>query len=147
MGNSYGGYMALRTLVEHPTSLAGVVSINGVTDWESLLNKMQTSIFNTQFNGLPNLENRNLYDQASIINKIGNVDNQKIGIIAGIADRTIPFNQAQVIYEKLKDMGKNVTLVAYPGEDHVYKRKDTIQSLCREMFTFVEIEIDPKCNI
>lgn len=145
MGNSYGGYLALRTLVEHPNSLAGVVSINGVTDWESLLDKMKVSIFNTQFNGAPNESNRTLYDTASIINKIENIGGQKISIIAGIADRTIPYSQATMLYDKLKASNKNVTLVSYAGEDHVFKSKKNISDLCKQLFTFVGVSVDKEC--
>lgn len=146
IGNSYGGYMSLRTLAEHPNSFAGVVSINGVTDWESLMNKMQTSIFNTQFNGTPNVNNRYLYDQASIINRIGNIGNQKIVIIAGEADHTIPYWQATNIYDAMKTQNKNVNLISYKDEDHVYKEKKTIQDLCVQLFNFVGVSTDVECN-
>jgi dipeptidyl aminopeptidase/acylaminoacyl peptidase len=146
MGNSYGGYLSLKALVEHPDTFTGVVSINGVTDWESLLVKMRDSIFNTEFNGLPDFNNRALYDQASITNKINDIGNQKIDIIAGVADRTIPYWQATDLYDKLKASGKNVNLISYKGEDHVYKEKKTIESLCKELFTFVGVKVDPECS-
>jgi len=145
-GNSYGGYIALKALTEHPDAFTGVVSINGVTDWESLLVNMRTSIFNTHFNGLPDVNNRTLYDKASIINNIDKIGNQKISIIAGESDRTIPFSQATLLYDKLKSANKNVTLVSYKDEDHVYEKKETIQDLCKQLFTFVGIEIDPECS-
>lgn len=145
-GNSYGGYLSLKALVEHPEAFTGVISINGVTNWESLLVKMQKSIFNTEFNGLPDAPNRALYDQASIENKIGSIGTQKIDIIAGVADRTIPYWQATDLYEKLKSAGKNVNLISYKGEDHVYKQKKTIQNLCTELFNFVGVKVDPECN-
>lgn len=145
-GNSYGGYLSLKSLVEHPESFAGVVSINGVTNWESLLVKMQTSIFNTEFNGLPSSNTQASYDQASIGNKINKIGNQKIDIIAGMADRTIPYWQATDLYDKLKSAGKNVKLISYKGEDHVYKEKKTIQNLCTELFNFVGKKVDPECN-
>jgi len=145
-GNSYGGYMSLRTLVDHPESFDGVISINGVTDWESLIVKMQTSIFNTQFDGLPNESNRALYDQASIANRTHKIGNQKIKIIAGEADRTIPVWQAMTLYEKLKAENKNVSLVTYPGEDHVFKGKKAISDICRELFRFVELAPDKNCK-
>lgn len=145
-GNSYGGYMSLRALVEHPDSFTGVISINGVTDWEGLLDKMQTSIFNTEFGGLPDANNRTLYDQASIMNKTSNIGNQKIKIIAGEADRTIPLWQATTLYDKLKAEKKDVTLVTYPNEGHVYKEKKTITDLCNQMFNFVGIKVDKECK-
>ncbi len=146
IGNSYGGYLSLKALVEHPETFAGVMSINGVTNWESLLVSMKISIFNTQFNGLPNMTNRGLYDQASIINKIDTVGNQKISIIAGMADKTIPYSQATTFYDYAKAQHKNITLVSYPGEDHVYKEKKTLSDLCTQMFTFVGVPVDKECK-
>jgi dipeptidyl aminopeptidase/acylaminoacyl peptidase len=146
MGNSYGGYLSLKSLVERPDVFDGVVSINGVTDWESLVVKMQNSIFNTEFNGLPDVNNRALYDQASIYNKINNIGNQKIEIIAGVADRTIPYWQATDLYNKLKSNNKDVKLISYKGEGHVYRNRKTIKNLCNELFKFVEVKVDPECN-
>ncbi len=145
-GNSYGGYMSLESLAEHPDSFTAVTSINGVTDWQSLLSNIQKSIFNTEFGGLPSDSNQSLYDQASIANKIGNIGNQKIEIIAGEADKTIPFSQAEDMYNTLKNAGKNVSLVSYPGEDHVYKKKETLSDLCNQLFNLVGITPDPECN-
>jgi len=145
-GNSYGGYMSLRAVVEYPETFKGVFSINGVTDWESLLVRMKTSIFNTQFYGLPNESNRKLYDQASIINRIGNLGNQRIEIIQGEADGTIPPWQATLLSDKLKEAGKNVNLVTYKGEDHVFAGKKNIGDVCVRMFKFVGIPVDKECT-
>jgi len=145
-GNSYGGYMSLRALVEHPESFRGIFSINGVTDWESLLVKMKTSIFNTPFDGLPNASNRKLYDQASIINKINNLGNQRIEIIQGEADDTIPLWQASLLYNKLKEAGKNVNLVTYKKENHVFKEKKNISDLCLRLFGLIKIPADKECT-
>ncbi len=145
-GNSYGGYMALRALVEHKDSFAGIMSINGVTDWESLLVKMKTSIFNTDFNGLPNDDNRNLYDQASIIDKIKKLGNQKIEIIQGASDNTIPSWQATMLTEELEKKDKNVNLTMYEGEDHVFKEKKNIGDICVKMFNLIGIPVDKECT-
>lgn len=145
-GNSYGGYMSLKAVVENPESFKGVFSINGVTDWESLLIKMKTSIFNTPFNGLPNALNRKLYDQASIINKISNLGSQRIEIIQGEADDTIPLWQASLLYNKLKEVGKNVNLVTYKKENHVFKEKKNIGDICVRLFGLIGIKPDKECT-
>lgn len=144
-GNSYGGYLALKTVVEHPDIITGVVSINGVTDWESLLVRMQRSIFNIEFNGLPDTTNRNLYDTASILSRIHNLTNQKITIIQGQSDKTIPPWQAELLYSKLFEQNKNVSIVRYPNEDHVFKQKKTLMDLCGQMFTSIGLPIDQSC--
>lgn len=145
-GNSYGGYMALRAVVEYPDTFNGIMSINGVTDWESLLVKMKTSIFNTQFGGLPNSSNRKLYDQASIIDRIKNLGNQKIKIIQGTSDGTIPPWQATTLADKLKDKNKNVEITMYEGEDHVFKEKKNIGDICVRMFNLVDVPVDKECT-
>lgn len=145
-GNSYGGYLSLRTIVEHPDSFTGAFSINGVTDWESLLTSIQTSIFNIHFNGLPSDTNKALYEQASIINRIGSLGNQKIQIVQGGEDMTIPSWQATLLYDKLKSQGKNATLTTYPDEDHVFKDKKNISDLCVQFFNFLEIPADLNCS-
>ena len=145
-GNSYGGYMSLKSIVEYPDTFKGIFSINGVTDWESLLVKMQTSIFNTHFNGLPNNTNRSLYDQASIINKISNLENQRIEIIQGEADRTVPLWQATLLNGKLKDANKNVNLTTYKGEDHVFANKKNIGNVCVKLFGLLNIQADKECT-
>ena len=144
-GNSYGGYLSLKTLVEHPNTFAGVISINGVTDWASLLIPLKNSIFNIDFNGLPNPSNQALYDQSSILNKIDNLGNQKIELIQGQADQTINPSQAELLYNALSALHKNVSIVRYPGEDHVFKYPKTISDLCTQMFTFVGMAPDAQC--
>jgi len=144
-GNSYGGYMSLKAVVEHPDQFKGVFSINGVTDWESLLVKMKNSIFNTYFNGLPNSNNRNLYDQASILNRISNLGNQRIEIIQGEADNTIPPWQADLLYGKLKEANKNVNLTTYKNEDHVFKEKKNIGDVCVRLFGLIGITNNNEC--
>lgn len=146
IGNSYGGYLSLKSLAEHPNDFTGVMSINGVTDWESLLVKMKTSIFNTQFFGLPDTNNRGLYDQASILNKTANIGNQKIQIVQGQSDRTIAPWQATLLYDQLKSQGKNVTFTPYDGEDHVFAKKKNISDLCVQMFNFVGVPVDSDCS-
>ncbi len=137
-GNSYGGYLSLRTIVENPDEFKGAMSINGVTDWESLLVRIGNSIFNVQFNGLPNKNNRALYDQASIFDSIKNLNKEKIIIIHSENDRTIPLVQAMLLVNKLKEHKKAYTFITYKNEDHVLKYKKNIFDLCRQMLIMVE---------
>lgn len=145
-GNSYGGYMSLRTIVEYPNTFKGIFSINGVTDWESLLIKLKTSIFNTQFYGLPNENNRNLYDQASIISRIGNLRKQRVEITQSEADQTIPLWQSILLSDKLKDVNKNVNLVTYKEEDHIFKYEKNIGDMCVRLFGLIGIPTDKECT-
>ncbi len=139
MGNSYGGYLSLKTLVENPNDIAGALSINGVTDWESLMDFYSATPFHEHFNGQPSKDNKDLYQQASIINKIKNLDKQKIKIIQGTNDKTVQPWQADLLYKKLRAKKKNVTLKKYVGQDHVFTSKKVITDLCKQMLNFANV--------
>jgi dipeptidyl aminopeptidase/acylaminoacyl peptidase len=104
VGNSYGGYLALRTAVEYPDQITGTLSINGVTDWQSLLIYYKNSIFNEFFNGLPSSHNKKLFAQASIFSRIKNLKHP-VTIIQGEIDSTIPKFQATALKSALDYAG------------------------------------------
>ena len=115
------------------------MSINGVTDWESLVDFYSATPFHEHFNGQPSKDNKDLYQQASIINKIKNLDKQKIKIIQGSTDKTVQPWQADLLYKKLRAKKKNVTLKKYVGQDHVFTSKKVITDLCKQMLNFANV--------
>lgn len=139
VGNSYGGYLALKTIVENPKVFAGAMPINGVTDWFVLLNKLENSIFNVQFKGLLGEENSALYYQADIADRIKNLTSQKIVIVQASADRTVPASQADYIKKIFDLKNKPVELVKYAGEDHVFKKISSLEDICRRLATMANL--------
>jgi dipeptidyl aminopeptidase/acylaminoacyl peptidase len=146
MGNSYGGYLALRGVVAYPKQFAGAISINGVTDWPTLVDQLQNSIFNSFFGGLPNKNNAKLYSKASIISRIPNLTDQKIVIIQAQADKTIPPSQADLLFNDLKGQGKNATFYPYAGEDHTFTKVNDIEGICKNVFTTLSLPLGNSCN-
>lgn len=147
IGNSYGGYLSLKTITDNSSKFTGSISINGVTDWEALLSYMNTSIFNTHFGGLPNTNNQYLYDNASIIKNISKLDSNKpLMIIQAAADRTVAPWQATLLGDALKKEKKNVKMISYPKEDHVWKYEKNIRDMCTQMFKFVGIKNTSSCT-
>ncbi len=133
VGNSYGGYLALKTIVENPKTFAGAMPINGVTDWFVLLDKLENSIFNVQFKGLLEEGNSNLYYQADIADRIKNLSDQKIVIVQASADHTVPASQADYIKKIFDLKNKPAELVKYAGEDHVFKKVTSLEDICRRL--------------
>jgi acetyl esterase/lipase len=135
VGNSYGGYLALRTVVDPQASkkIAGVLSINGVTDWFVLLDRLENSIFNVQFKGLLGEENSNLYYQADIADRVKNLTTQKVIVAQASSDNTVPPSQADYLAKIFSLKGKQMSLVKYAGEDHVFKKKNSLEDLCRQL--------------
>jgi dipeptidyl aminopeptidase/acylaminoacyl peptidase len=146
IGNSYGGYLALRSLVANPAKFSGAISINGVTDWASMLKALRTSIFNVDFNGLPNKNNTKLYAQASILSRVSNLTNQKVVLMQSQADKTVPPSQADILYKALQNAGKNVQFISYVGEDHTFTKTADIENICQNVFNALSVSLSNNCN-
>ncbi|MGC8981417.1 MAG: prolyl oligopeptidase family serine peptidase [Minisyncoccia bacterium] len=143
MGNSYGGYLSLKTIYEKPEIFEGAISINGVADWFDLINSNPYSIFSIHFNGFPDESNINLYDQASIFLEKERLKNKKFLIIYGEEDKTIPNNQSKLFYENYKDIA-NIILKSYK-EGHVFSSRESLQNICVDIFNFLNINSE-KCK-
>lgn len=133
MGTSYGGYLALRTLAGKPALFAGAISINGVTDWWTLINNDQSSIFKVHFNGAPSSKNKILYDQASIFLRLNNLKGKKIILVQGEADATVPHRQTTMLYDALIDKGMDPTIISYEKEGHILSDSSNIDGLCNKI--------------
>lgn len=147
MGNSYGGYLALKLAVAEPTMVKGAFSINGVPDWETLLANLQTSIFNVHFGGAPTSENAPLFAQANISNDVYKLGTQRIILAHGDADTTVPYAQSRDFFNVLQATQKNAELITFEGEDHVYIKSDSFVRLCNAVRTFVGITNKMSCPI
>lgn len=147
-GNSYGGYLALKALVDHPKSFDGGFSINGVTDWDVLTQNLRTSIFNVQFRGLRSPENDALYAQASIIDNLDNLDDQSVILAHGDSDRTVPYAQSRILSEALAEADyENTEFITLKNEDHVYAEPESFEELCERMIEFVGGKAPKRCSI
>jgi dipeptidyl aminopeptidase/acylaminoacyl peptidase len=143
MGNSYGGYLSLKTIYEKPEIFEGAISINGVTDWFELISSRPSSIFSIHFNGAPNKSNINLYNQASIFLDKGRLKNKRFLIIYGENDKTVPNHQSKLFYNIYKDIS-NIAIKSY-DDDHIISSEESLKNLCLDIFDFLNINSE-KCK-
>jgi acetyl esterase/lipase len=146
MGNSYGGYLALRTLVERPNQFKGAISVSGVSDWHRLLTNAPTSIFGVHFGGAPNQNNLTLYQQAAINTRLNNLSSQKILLVHGQSDTSVSFSQSSLLFSTLLSQGKTADLVTFPEENHVFHGQDNIEDSCRRVLEFFNRDYTA-CNL
>ncbi|MEM0476544.1 MAG: alpha/beta fold hydrolase [Candidatus Aenigmatarchaeota archaeon] len=137
MGNSYGGYLALKTIYEYPDSFRGAISINGVTDWWSLIKKNPNSIFRIHFDGPPNNQNLKIYNQASLFLEKERLKNKNILLIYGEKDKTIPNEQNFIFIKAYKDIAK----IFYQNlnEGHIIKNKDSLEKILLMILIFTKL--------
>lgn len=140
VGNSYGGYLSLKTIVEHPKIFQGAMSINGVTDWFTLLEKLEKSIFNLHFDGLLEEKNSQLYYQADIGDRVKNLSNQKIILAHSENDQTVPISQVDYLQQIFQLRRKPLEIVRYPDEDHVFKKVSSLEDICHRLAKMIKTE-------
>ena len=141
IGNSYGGYMALRGIVDTPKTLDGVVSINGVSDWYGLIQQIPSSPFKDLFNGVPDTHNLDAYLQASVFTGMEKLTkDDQVLVIWGEQDGTVPVWQSTKYVEYAKTKGVNVSTLSFPTEEHIIRARNNLDAMCKKVTSFLGVK-------
>jgi len=140
IGNSYGGYMALRGIVDMPELLDGAVSINGVSDWYGLIQQIPSSPFATLFNGVPDTHNLEAYFQASVFLGMEDLTSKdKVFVVWSENDSTVPAWQSTKYVEYAEAKGVNIEVFSFPDEDHILRKRSNLDALCETVTDFLNV--------
>jgi fermentation-respiration switch protein FrsA (DUF1100 family) len=130
IGNSYGGYLALKTLVEEPRLVDGAASINGVTDWDTLIGTNYSSIFAPMFGGVPSKKTAKYYKKAEIMDNLDAIPARTPIVIAyGEKDTTVPPSQSKIFIAGAEN-DKHLTKLVFEDEEHILREQKTLDRLC-----------------
>ncbi|KAG5543404.1 hypothetical protein RHGRI_016217 [Rhododendron griersonianum] len=130
-GGSAGGYTTLAALAFRETFKAGA-SLYGVGDLKSLV--AETHKFESRY--LYNLVgNEEDFFQRSPINFVDKFS-CPILLLQGLEDKVVPPNQAREIYAALKEKGLPVALVEFEGEQHGFRKAETIKFALEQQMVF-----------
>jgi dipeptidyl aminopeptidase/acylaminoacyl peptidase len=134
-GGSAGGYTTLCALTFHDLFDAGA-SHYGVSDLEALAketHKFESRYLDRLVGPWP--EAAGLYRARSPIH---HVDRLSCPIIffQGLEDAVVPPNQALMMVEALRRKGVPVAYLAFAGEQHGFRKAETIQTVLRAELTF-----------
>jgi dipeptidyl aminopeptidase/acylaminoacyl peptidase len=141
MGWSYGGYMTAWTITQTNrfkaasmgAGLCNLVSMNGTTDLYRFL---------TDYLGGFE-DSRKLYEERSPINFVQNVKTPCL-IQHGTTDKRVPVSQAYEFFHGLDRLGKETTLVLYPGMEHRLSDPDMqMDAMKRNLNWFQKYLLDP----
>jgi dipeptidyl aminopeptidase/acylaminoacyl peptidase len=134
-GGSAGGYTTLCALTFHDLFRAGA-SHYGVSDLEALAketHKFESRYLDRLVGPWP--EAAEVYRARSPIH---HVDRLSCPIIffQGLEDRVVPPNQAELMVEALRRKGLPVAYLTFPGEQHGFRKAETIQTVLRAELAF-----------
>jgi dipeptidyl aminopeptidase/acylaminoacyl peptidase len=138
-GGSAGGYTTLAALVFRKQFKAGA-SHYGVSDLGALVR--DTHKFESRYLDrliAPYPEREDIYRARSPINFTDGLSCPVI-FFQGLEDKVVPPNQAEMMVEALRRKGLPVAYVAFPGEQHGFRRAENIRrALDGELYFFSRV--------
>jgi acetyl esterase/lipase len=125
-GRSAGGYTTLAALAFHPAVFKAGASYYGVSDIEVLAadtHKFESRYLDTLVGPYP--ARRDLYRARSPIHFVDRLSCALI-LFQGLEDRIVPPNKARMMADAVRASGLPVALLTFEGEQHGFRRKETI---------------------
>ncbi|CAL5383675.1 unnamed protein product [Camellia sinensis] len=130
-GGSAGGYTTLAALAFRETFKAGA-SLYGIAD----LKLMRAETHKLESHYIDNLVGSDdNYFQRSPINFVDKFS-CPILLLQGLEDKVVPPDQARKIYHALKEKGLPVALIEFEGEQHGFRKAETIKIALEQQMMF-----------
>lgn len=152
-GGSAGGFTVLCALTSAECFAAGS-SYYGVSDLEALVretHKFESHYLDRLVGPYP--EHAEVYRARSPIHRIDRLTRPLI-LFQGLEDKVVPPNQAQMMFEAVKAKGLPVAYLAFEGEQHGFRKAETIQRVLdaelyfySKIFRFVPADLLPPIPI
>jgi dipeptidyl aminopeptidase/acylaminoacyl peptidase len=118
MGGSYGGFMVLSTLTEHPDLWAAGVDIVGIANLVTFLENTgawRRKLREVEYGSLES--DRDFLEQISPIHKVDRIT-APLMVVHGANDPRVPVDEAEQIVAGLKKLGRPVEYLRYEDEGH-----------------------------
>ncbi|MCP4724460.1 MAG: prolyl oligopeptidase family serine peptidase [bacterium] len=132
-GGSYGGYMAIMTLLKAPQYFhVGVANSPGV-DWRNY-----DSIYTERYMGLP-MYNKDGYEKANPMNYAENLGGRLLIQHGAVDDNVHPTQVMQIVYALLQ-AGKDFDWFLYPGMAHGVRFPQAMQKQMDWFIRYLEPE-------
>ena len=139
-GGSAGGYTTLAALTFHSGVFTAGASYYGISDLEVL--EIDTHKFESRYSHSlvgPYPEARDVYRARSPIHFIDRLACPLI-LFQGLEDKVVPPNQSQMMADAVTARGLPVAYLAFEGEQHGFRRADTIiRCLEAELYFYGEV--------
>jgi dipeptidyl aminopeptidase/acylaminoacyl peptidase len=143
-GRSAGGYTTLAALTFHPGVFRAGASHYGVSDLEAMVadtHKFESRYLDTLIGAYPQM--REIYRARSPIHFADRVTCPVI-FFHGADDLVVPLNQCEMMAKTMTDNGLPVEVHVFPGEQHGFRKKETlIRCLEAELTFYLNVVVAP----
>jgi dipeptidyl-peptidase-4 len=110
-GWSYGGFMTLNVLFQHPDIYRTGVAVSPVTHWA-----LYDNVYTERFNGLIT-DNRDGYDRGSPISYVNGFKGNLL-LVHGGGDDNVHFQNSEILINALVAANKPFQMMEYPNRTH-----------------------------
>ncbi len=125
-GRSAGGYTTLAALTFHPEVFKAGASYYGISEIEAMTretHKFESRYLDSLIGPYPT--ERDVYRARSPIHVVDRLSCPLI-LFQGLEDQIVPANQARLMADAVRVKGLPVALLTFAGEQHGFRRADTI---------------------
>jgi len=131
-GWSYGGTLAIMSLLETGGLYRCGIAVAPVTDWH-----WYDSHYTERYLGLPE-QNEAVYSAASPNERDASGITENLLLVHGMADDNVFLRHSLSLAENLQRAGVQFDMMLYPGKTHLIAGKETKRHLYGMMFDFLE---------
>lgn len=110
-GWSYGGFMSLNVLFQHPDIYRTAVAVSPVTNW-----KLYDNVYTERFNGLIT-DNKAGYERGSPVTYVNGLRGNLL-LVHGGGDDNVHFQNSEILINALVAANKPFTMMEYPNRTH-----------------------------
>ena len=110
-GWSYGGFMALNALFQHPDLYRTAVAVSPVTNWA-----LYDNVYTERFNGLIT-ENREGYDRGSPLSYVKGMRGNLL-LVHGGGDDNVHYQNSEMLINALVAANRPFEMMEYPNRTH-----------------------------
>lgn len=129
-GWSYGGFMALNTILQFPDVYRTAIAVAPVTHW-----KFYDTIYTERYNGLPQ-DNAAGYDRGSPLTYARNLRGNLL-IVHGTGDDNVHYQNTEAMVNALVAANRPFQLMTYPNRNHGISGGSTTRHLYELLTRFV----------
>lgn len=130
-GWSYGGYMTIKMLEEHPGEWAAGVAVAPVTRWE-----LYDTHYTERYLGDPNKEPK-VYEASGALAEAAKI-RDPLMLIHGMADDNVVFENSTALIAKLQGEAVPFEMMLYPGYTHRIGGPKVSKHLYETVFRFLD---------
>lgn len=137
-GWSYGGYMTLMMLIQHPGEFAAGAAVAPVTDWA-----LYDTHYTERYLGMPRDEAgapTDAYSRANVLEHAENLADPLL-LVHGMAEDNVLFTHSAMLMQKLQSAAIDFELMTYPGEKHAISGEGQRLHVYRQIDRFFRREL------